>query len=239
MLRHSPAVGPDRSPTLTALRACRSRSSTSTWRALLARSESDRPDRSSPAPDRARASLTIVGIAGNVRPAHRLDTVPQIYVSYLQQSEPNITLLVRPPPASTCRSIRSSARSGRSCRRSRSTTFSRSTSVLDRAMAEPRLMTAPAGQLRGARAADVDAWRLHRRQLSDRATHQRGGVAARDRRERAATCSACWACRRCDGRCSGWRSAWSGAIAAANADQSRWHHLRHAARRHPAGAVRR
>ena len=46
---------------------------------------------------RARV-LTIVGIAGDVRPAHRLDAVPQLYVSYLQQSEPNITLLVRPQP---------------------------------------------------------------------------------------------------------------------------------------------
>jgi putative ABC transport system permease protein len=42
--------------------------------------------------------LTIVGVAGDVRPVHRLDTAPQIYVSYLQQSEPNITLLVRRQP---------------------------------------------------------------------------------------------------------------------------------------------
>jgi predicted permease len=46
---------------------------------------------------RARV-LTIVGVAGNVRPTRRLDTTPQIYVSYLQQSEPNITLMVRPEP---------------------------------------------------------------------------------------------------------------------------------------------
>ena len=46
---------------------------------------------------RARV-LTIVGVAGNVRPSYKLDTDPQIYVSYLQQSEPNITLLVRPAP---------------------------------------------------------------------------------------------------------------------------------------------
>ena len=39
---------------------------------------------------------TIIGIAGNVRPPHQLEMVPQIYMSYLQQSEPNITLLVRP-----------------------------------------------------------------------------------------------------------------------------------------------
>jgi hypothetical protein len=46
---------------------------------------------------RARV-LTIVGVAGNVRATYRLDFAPQIYVSYLQQSEPNITLLVRPSP---------------------------------------------------------------------------------------------------------------------------------------------
>jgi putative ABC transport system permease protein len=39
---------------------------------------------------------TIIGIAGNVRPPLQLETVPQLYMSYLQQSEPNITLLVRP-----------------------------------------------------------------------------------------------------------------------------------------------
>jgi putative ABC transport system permease protein len=38
---------------------------------------------------------TIVGIAGNVRPVLQREMVPQIYVSYLQQAEPNITLLVR------------------------------------------------------------------------------------------------------------------------------------------------
>jgi hypothetical protein len=38
---------------------------------------------------------TIVGIVGNVRPPLQRDLTPQIYVSYLQQSEPNITLLVR------------------------------------------------------------------------------------------------------------------------------------------------
>ena len=43
-----------------------------------------------------RASVTtIVGVVGNVRPPARRETDPQIYVSYLQQSEPNITLLVR------------------------------------------------------------------------------------------------------------------------------------------------
>jgi ABC-type antimicrobial peptide transport system permease subunit len=38
---------------------------------------------------------TIVGVIGNVRPPFLRDVTPQIYVSYLQQSEPNITLLVR------------------------------------------------------------------------------------------------------------------------------------------------
>ena len=41
------------------------------------------------------AVATIVGIAGNVRPVLQREMVPQIYVSYLQQAEPNITLLVR------------------------------------------------------------------------------------------------------------------------------------------------
>jgi len=41
------------------------------------------------------AVATIVGIAGNVRPPRQRDVAPQIYVSYLQQSEPNITLLVK------------------------------------------------------------------------------------------------------------------------------------------------
>jgi putative ABC transport system permease protein len=44
---------------------------------------------------------TIIGVAGNVRPPHQLETVPQLYMSYLQQSEPNITLLVRPSPGTT------------------------------------------------------------------------------------------------------------------------------------------
>jgi putative ABC transport system permease protein len=44
---------------------------------------------------------TIVGIVGNVRPPHHLETAPQLYMSYLQQSEPNITLLVRPSPGTT------------------------------------------------------------------------------------------------------------------------------------------
>jgi putative ABC transport system permease protein len=44
---------------------------------------------------------TIIGIAGNVRPPHQLETVPQLYMSYLQQSEPGITLLVRPSTGMT------------------------------------------------------------------------------------------------------------------------------------------
>ena len=38
---------------------------------------------------------TIVGVVGDVRPSLQLDVPPQIYVSYLQQSEPNATLLVK------------------------------------------------------------------------------------------------------------------------------------------------
>jgi len=41
------------------------------------------------------AEMTIVGVVGNVRPALQLEPMPQIYVSYLQQSEPNMMLLIR------------------------------------------------------------------------------------------------------------------------------------------------
>lgn len=41
------------------------------------------------------ATLTIVGVAGNVRPVFQSGDVPQIYVSYLQQSEPSVALMVR------------------------------------------------------------------------------------------------------------------------------------------------
>ena len=41
------------------------------------------------------ATMTIVGIVGNVKTMLQRDDVPQIYVSYLQQSEPNAILLVR------------------------------------------------------------------------------------------------------------------------------------------------
>ena len=44
---------------------------------------------------------TIIGIAGNVRPPQQLETAPQLYLSYLQQSEPNITLVVRPSTGMT------------------------------------------------------------------------------------------------------------------------------------------
>jgi putative ABC transport system permease protein len=89
---------------------------------------------------RARV-LTIVGIAGDVRPAHRLDTVPQIYVSYLQQSEPNITLLVRPqpgldPPIDQIKRAIWSVRSAQPLY-----DIQPLTRVIDRTMAEARLMT--------------------------------------------------------------------------------------------------
>jgi putative ABC transport system permease protein len=38
---------------------------------------------------------TVIGVVGDVRPTHRLEVPPQIYTSYLQQSEPNATLLVK------------------------------------------------------------------------------------------------------------------------------------------------
>lgn len=41
------------------------------------------------------AVTTIVGVIGNVRPVSLREVAPQIYVPYLQQSEPNITLLIR------------------------------------------------------------------------------------------------------------------------------------------------
>lgn len=49
---------------------------------------------------RARVA-TIIGVVGNVRPPQQLETAPQLYMSYLQQSEPNITLLVRPSTGMT------------------------------------------------------------------------------------------------------------------------------------------
>lgn len=42
------------------------------------------------------ATMTIVGVAGNVRTMVQGADVPQIYASYLQQPEPNMVLLVRP-----------------------------------------------------------------------------------------------------------------------------------------------
>jgi putative ABC transport system permease protein len=44
------------------------------------------------------ATVTIVGVVGNVRPPFQAGDVPQLYVSYLQQSEPNMFVLVRPRP---------------------------------------------------------------------------------------------------------------------------------------------
>ena len=41
------------------------------------------------------ATMTIVGIVGNVRPPFQAGDEPQLYVSYRQQSEPNMALLVR------------------------------------------------------------------------------------------------------------------------------------------------
>jgi putative ABC transport system permease protein len=49
-----------------------------------------------------RASvMTVVGVVGDVRPVLRQSVEPQIYVSYLQQSEPNGVLLVRSVPGRT------------------------------------------------------------------------------------------------------------------------------------------
>jgi predicted permease len=45
-----------------------------------------------------QATMTIVGVVGNVRPPFQTSDVPQLYVSYLQQSEPSMFILVRPQP---------------------------------------------------------------------------------------------------------------------------------------------
>jgi predicted permease len=44
------------------------------------------------------ATMMVVGVVGNVRPPLQVSDVPQLYVSYRQQSEPNIALLVRTRP---------------------------------------------------------------------------------------------------------------------------------------------
>ena len=46
------------------------------------------------------ATMTIVGVVGNVRTIGQTDDVPQLYVSYLQQPEPNMFVLARPFGAS-------------------------------------------------------------------------------------------------------------------------------------------
>ena len=42
------------------------------------------------------ATMTVVGVVGNVRPVFQAEDVPQIYASSLQQNEPSVLLLVRP-----------------------------------------------------------------------------------------------------------------------------------------------
>jgi len=44
------------------------------------------------------ATMTIVGVVGNVRPPFQTGDVPQLYVSYQQQGEPNMALIVRTSP---------------------------------------------------------------------------------------------------------------------------------------------
>jgi predicted permease len=44
------------------------------------------------------ATMTIVGVVGNVRPPFQVGDVPQLYVSYRQQGEPNMALVVRTVP---------------------------------------------------------------------------------------------------------------------------------------------
>jgi predicted permease len=45
------------------------------------------------------ATMVIVGVVGNVRTIGQADDVPQLYVSYLQQTEANVFVLVRPVTA--------------------------------------------------------------------------------------------------------------------------------------------
>jgi putative ABC transport system permease protein len=44
------------------------------------------------------ATMTIVGVVGNVRPVFQIGDVPQLYVSYRQQSDPNMAFVVRTAP---------------------------------------------------------------------------------------------------------------------------------------------
>jgi predicted permease len=43
-------------------------------------------------------TMTIVGVVGNVRPPFQMGDAPQLYVSYQQQGEPNMALLIRTAP---------------------------------------------------------------------------------------------------------------------------------------------
>jgi putative ABC transport system permease protein len=45
-----------------------------------------------------QATMTIVGVVGNVRTTFQTEDEPQIYASSLQQNEPSVLLLVRPAP---------------------------------------------------------------------------------------------------------------------------------------------
>jgi putative ABC transport system permease protein len=44
------------------------------------------------------ATMTIVGVVGNVRPVFQTGDTPQMYVSYLQQSEANVAVMLRSRP---------------------------------------------------------------------------------------------------------------------------------------------
>ena len=59
------------------------------------------------------ATMTIVGVVGNVRPPYQTNDVPQLYVSSVQQSEPNMFVLVRPQAGRAVRldAIKSAIRS--------------------------------------------------------------------------------------------------------------------------------
>lgn len=92
---------------------------------------------------------TIVGIVANVRPPQQVEMVPQIYMSYLQVSEPNINLLFR-PDAGTVVSIDAVKHAVWSVVPQQPLyDIQPLPQVIDRRMATPRLMTNLLGSFAG------------------------------------------------------------------------------------------
>jgi predicted permease len=84
---------------------------------------------------------TIIGVVGDVRPPHLIEMVPQIYVSALQQAEPNITLMVKVSPGATVTvdAIKQAIWSVVSAQPLYD--IQPLTAIVERRMASPRLMT--------------------------------------------------------------------------------------------------